>query len=746
MAFSPEYGQQACVYCGLPNPSKEHFEEHNYSSCAERSEVERTFYRKDHLRQHLNLVHDVKFQGWSMDAWKVATPEIRSRCGFCGLIMDTWGFRVDHVAEHFKSGKSMADWKGDWGFDQAVHELVENGMPPYLIHDERNTMKPYVGEVSADQRRTPYDLVKIALLDVLDDHLNRGEVPTDEDLLTAASKTITKLDAVSDNLSQIGWFRDLILTPGSPPRRAQRKAFVGKDSPMEDMAAYSPNLIIPGSLETDLIDFVKKRLALGLTPTDKELQVECCCLIVEAEKSSIFKCRPAVHWFQYLINDSSEWLAEFRKRASLPRSDELICEHKRSMDDKSIDFTVHNHRRLERELIDFVMSQKALGHIPSDSDIQRQARMIIYGNDDPWNQTMADNPDYIEIFKRQYGLAPQLSKPSSSNLDNDHREGCVLSQGPSGSPSLHWDLTSPCTQGSQDHEQPLYATAQNQPSANSNPTLPLQNFLNDSNCYRRLVRELSRFVQSCLSPNNPNQHIPTDGELQNQARWVIYDDDDPWNQTAADNAEWLIRFKRDVGLLPSASGPGLPDQEQTWHIAAGGSGFSPPYTFPNQPPAPYNAEVRVTMQNKPYIIKSDTANSMLQSLTMRYEPPGKIFCSRELETGLNEFVGKQKANGVVPSDDELRTEARKILGIEKTAADDQQLLEKFKGLHGIPGIHYTSPVDPTGSSVSPGKSQGESGMMSDVTFEQIGGKIPDVDDIANLDFGFDLNFPEGSTF
>lgn len=25
--------------------------------------------------------------------------------------------------------------------------------------------------------------------------------------------------------------------------------------------------------------------------------------------------------------------------------------------------------------------------------------------------------------------------------------------------------------------------------------------------------------------------------------------DDPWNQTAADNAQWLRQFKRDVGIL-----------------------------------------------------------------------------------------------------------------------------------------------------------------------------------------------------
>ena len=44
--------------------------------------------------------------------------------------MDSWSIRVDHLAEHFKGGKSMADWKGDWGFETQVLDIVENGMPP----------------------------------------------------------------------------------------------------------------------------------------------------------------------------------------------------------------------------------------------------------------------------------------------------------------------------------------------------------------------------------------------------------------------------------------------------------------------------------------------------------------------------------------------------------------------------------------------------------------------------------------
>lgn len=131
-AVNPETNQLSCVFCGIENPDDAHIDAHNHSTCQERSLEERTFYRKDHLNQHLRLVHNVKFMDWSMKSWKVATPEIRSRCGFCGIVMDTWTIRMDHLAEHFKTGYSMADWKGDWGFEVPVLDMVENSIPPCM--------------------------------------------------------------------------------------------------------------------------------------------------------------------------------------------------------------------------------------------------------------------------------------------------------------------------------------------------------------------------------------------------------------------------------------------------------------------------------------------------------------------------------------------------------------------------------------------------------------------------------------
>lgn len=123
--YYPEIGQICCVFCGEKNPTDTHTEGHNPRSCQER-----IFNRKDHLKQHLRLVHKSGLLDWSIKDWRIPTPQIRSRCGFCGVALDCWNDRVDHLADHFKMGKTMADWTGDWGFEIPISHTVENCIPP----------------------------------------------------------------------------------------------------------------------------------------------------------------------------------------------------------------------------------------------------------------------------------------------------------------------------------------------------------------------------------------------------------------------------------------------------------------------------------------------------------------------------------------------------------------------------------------------------------------------------------------
>jgi uncharacterized C2H2 Zn-finger protein len=49
-------GKRKCVYCDALEPSEEHLATHNHKACEEKGLDSRTFYRKDHLRQHLRLM------------------------------------------------------------------------------------------------------------------------------------------------------------------------------------------------------------------------------------------------------------------------------------------------------------------------------------------------------------------------------------------------------------------------------------------------------------------------------------------------------------------------------------------------------------------------------------------------------------------------------------------------------------------------------------------------------------------
>ncbi|BCR86712.1 putative homeobox and C2H2 transcription factor [Aspergillus chevalieri] len=135
-------GTRRCVFCMASDPDDDHLISHDFSLCHEKMPHERTFFRKDHLNQHLRLMHNVKFHP-SMDKWRSTTTEIKSRCGFCSATFTTWKERVDHLAAHFKNGADMAQWQGDWGFEPSVQSRVESAVPPYLIGHERKTPNPF---------------------------------------------------------------------------------------------------------------------------------------------------------------------------------------------------------------------------------------------------------------------------------------------------------------------------------------------------------------------------------------------------------------------------------------------------------------------------------------------------------------------------------------------------------------------------------------------------------------------------
>ena len=84
---------------------------------------------------------------------------------------------------------------------------------------------------------------------------------------------------------------------------------------------------------------------------------------------------------------------------------------------------------LTLRLGDFVREQVALGTVMSDDILQQEARMLLYGDYDPWNQTAADNPEWLALFKKAHGIATQ-SFGGASRKNSGNNGGDISSKSP----------------------------------------------------------------------------------------------------------------------------------------------------------------------------------------------------------------------------------------------------------------------------------------------------------------------------
>lgn len=103
-----------CAFCMAKNPTEEHFlQNHRIDECSRRDVADRTFYRPDHLRQHIKNFHNATLYDVVQARWKKAAETVAEgwNCGFCGDRLETWDKRETHISNHFKDGMTMAQWR-----------------------------------------------------------------------------------------------------------------------------------------------------------------------------------------------------------------------------------------------------------------------------------------------------------------------------------------------------------------------------------------------------------------------------------------------------------------------------------------------------------------------------------------------------------------------------------------------------------------------------------------------------------
>ncbi|KAM0237927.1 hypothetical protein ACHAP5_008826 [Fusarium lateritium] len=396
-----------------------------------------------------------------MEEWKVKHEDVLSRCGFCGIDMTTWSERINHLAEHFKEGSTMADWKGNWGFDGETLEMVENSMPPYLIDYERNSPLPFTTQQGAPFSSTSaFELLQLELDYFYSNYVDINHyTPPDETLHLETCCIIFGAEMSYQNTlpTASSWLRDLLMGTDTVTTKARMTPMKSAArSRFTELRIHSKKDIFEDcKLEASLRQYVDMLKLLNMEIGDDELQREACSIINHMPNASPMFANLLIK----LLYDSTRWLGPFRARTGLHfRDDSLFPD---------------------------VAQDSVL------SGVTQMLSLTENTNEHAAHQTF--------LAGRDTGSSPSPSQHGLEQITPTKRQKVVS--------------------------------------------------LNDSNMYRGLTRDLTRYVARTISPLNPTSHVPTDEELQYQARWIMYDSHDVWNQTPADNLDWLAEFKRESGFF-----------------------------------------------------------------------------------------------------------------------------------------------------------------------------------------------------
>ncbi|KAL6835611.1 hypothetical protein J3E69DRAFT_319208 [Trichoderma sp. SZMC 28015] len=525
-AINPETGQPYCVFCGESEPTDGHINSHNPYSCQER-----VFNRKDHLKQHLHLVHKAKLANAVTTGWKTSTPNIRSRCGFCEIYLDSWGDRVEHLADHFKMGKTMASWTGDWGFEDAITDTLEDAIPPYLLGKESTSMFPFeASDVSPESPRTAYELLVVELSCFVETYQYKTrQLPSHEAMHIEACRIVFASEMLTLEVdAEPSWLRDLVLSNETIATQAQflpiRTPSEGRLRTLEIRGKKS--LFEDCPLEAQLYNFaITEAMANQAVISDETLQAEACKVITRMQQALQLPLTDFVFtWFMTLIYSSPmNWLSHFRQRSSLPLTESGSTPVSTSLAGHwtpgITSCAIRSHLYIGTH--DFGPLRQSSGEATSDSHLIG------------FKHTPTNVGTSIPLSSESFipAMTPSMSEELFGHGQGRHSRA-IGSPDPEVSSMAF--LMKHVDGGSRRHNDGLQTGSY---------------MFHDPNLYKWLGRELGRWVTSIMSPNNPNSHVPSDEEIQHHARFLVYDDDDPWNQTVADNLEWLHRFKISVGIV-----------------------------------------------------------------------------------------------------------------------------------------------------------------------------------------------------
>jgi hypothetical protein len=360
--------------------------------------------------------------------------------------------------------------------------------------------------------------------------------------------------------------------------------FVITDSATSDFIHFERQLPFPikacnalHGLPVDAYELIKFEMDIfthdwhsrtGTLPTQDAMQLEACRIVIACEHKGgedVPTSAPirGASWLRDLIMSSAEIIEKARSGPMELSNDGEISFLK-----------IHGQHYLfeqcplESQLRISVEFEKLMSVHIHDVHIQNEACEIIrrMEEDSPtpsksftnWITTlMRSHTDWLSKFKERNGIS---TKDAMDNLACGLSLDSGLNQNlpwlaSSSSPALflrtEYDINPPLVNPAQVNHMPAVSA----PLIESSERQDLASYhLEDTNFYRGFLPDLKRWVAATMCPQNPNFHVPSDAEIQHQARWLLYNGGDAWNQTPADFVEWLESFKKQVGISKDASG------------------------------------------------------------------------------------------------------------------------------------------------------------------------------------------------
>ena len=296
-------------------------------------------------------------------------------------------------------------------------------------------------------------------------------------------------------------------------------------------------------LKLEVVAYIQIHLdTTGKLPLDQDIQLEACRIIFAAEETwdqGISGRRKLnISWLRDLIMSSSEITNQARYRPGRLRGESRILwlgvSGRRDLFEQC---------PLEAQLQAFVQTgDRKFGSV-EDEQLQNKACEMIRSAEQESTSPSAtfanwvvkliySGTDWLSSFKMRTGIFPGIAP--SNLIPLSPGDGTRLADDPIASSHQASSFAAPQANDGYfrglnstfprlvDHPESTFAssfTVSDFCARDLSDELPGDTVFN-----RYFVGDLARWVASTISPNNPNTHIPTDEEIQHQARWIIHNE------------------------------------------------------------------------------------------------------------------------------------------------------------------------------------------------------------------------------